>query len=84
MKKILLGATLVVAGVASAKSTIVEDAKLSATMTSECNTQTSQDSDGDTISVTCCRTTHKEAFNCAQEKLKKAVIGDCNENTTTA
>lgn len=53
-------------------------------MASECNTQTLQDSDGDTISVTCCRTTHKEAFNCAQEKLRKAVIGDCNENTTTA
>lgn len=53
-------------------------------MASECNTQTSQDSDGDTISVTCCRTTNEEAFNCAQEKLRKAVIGDCNENTTTA
>jgi hypothetical protein len=40
---------------------------------SECNTQTTQDSDGDTVSVTCCRTTYQEAFDCAQAKLKKAV-----------
>lgn len=83
MKKVLLVATLAVAGVLSAKSTIVKDVKSFMTA-SECNTQTSQDSDGDTVSVTCCRTTHEEAFNCAQQKLRKAVIGDCNENTTTA
>lgn len=39
----------------------------------ECNTQTTQDSDGDTVTVTCCRTTYSEAFNCAADKLRKAV-----------
>ncbi|WP_168186917.1 hypothetical protein [Elizabethkingia sp. JS20170427COW] len=41
-------------------------------MLTECNTQTTQDSDGDTVSVTCCRTTYQEAYDCAAAKLKKA------------
>ncbi|WP_068599358.1 hypothetical protein [Vaginella massiliensis] len=43
----------------------------------ECSTQTGTDCDGDTISVTCCRTTWEEAFNCAAAKLKAAAFAAC-------
>ncbi|REC69951.1 hypothetical protein DRF58_11185 [Epilithonimonas hispanica] len=42
---------------------------------SECVTQSSSDCNGDTVTVTCCRTTFEEAYNCAAAKLKAAVFG---------
>lgn len=73
MKKLLFTGAILFASFASASTT----ENLSETITkedvvfTECNTQTTQDSDGDTVSVTCCRTTYQEAFDCAATKLKK-------------
>lgn len=74
MKKLLFSCAILFAGLVSASTTknpsetiTKEDAVLT-----ECNTQTTQDSDGDTVSVTCCRTTYQEAYDCAAAKLKKA------------
>ena len=35
-------------------------------------TEVLQDEDGDNVSVTCCRTTYQEAYDCAAAKLRKA------------
>ena len=42
---------------------------------SECVSQSSSDCNGDTVTVTCCRTTFEEAYNCAADKLNTAVFG---------
>jgi len=42
-----------------------------------CNTQTSTDCDGDTVSVTCCRATFEEAYNCAATKLRTVTFSNC-------
>ncbi|WP_395092791.1 hypothetical protein ACF3NR_02070 [Vaginella massiliensis] len=46
-------------------------------MLTECSTQTATDCDGDTISVTCCRTTWEEAYDCAAAKLRAASFAAC-------
>ncbi len=40
----------------------------------ECSTQSGNDPDGDLHTVTCCRTTFEEAYDCAANKLRKAVF----------
>lgn len=43
----------------------------------ECVTQSTTDCDGDIITVTCCRETWEEAFNCAAAKLRAAAMAAC-------
>jgi chloramphenicol O-acetyltransferase len=76
MKKLLFTGAVLFASFASAATT--EDfseieTKEEAVLT-ECNTQTTQDADGDTISVTCCRTTYQEAYDCAAKKLRALAL----------
>ncbi|SEF80832.1 hypothetical protein SAMN05421847_0993 [Halpernia humi] len=77
MKKVLLLAAFGVAGMISAKSAEICTSTLlnisgEEIVATECNTQSSQDEDGDNVSVTCCRTTYQEAYDCAAAKLRKA------------
>lgn len=77
MKKVLLLAVFGVAGMMSAKTGITPtssklDISIKENVLTECNTQSSQDEDGDNVSVTCCRTTYQEAYDCAAAKLRKA------------
>lgn len=75
MKKFLLVAVLGIAGMVSANEIEKKSPSQNEVPSelSQCVTQTSTDSSGDTVSVSCCRTTFSEAFNCAAAKLKKAV-----------
>lgn len=79
MKKSFLTLTLIIIGGYSFASSDIENSNESIEVIfrgeSECVTQTSTDSDGDTVSVTCCRTTFDEAYDCAASKLKAAVKG---------
>lgn len=74
MKKLFFLGAFIVTGFASA-STISESSKETKSeniiLITECNTQSTQDADGDNISVTCCRTTYQEAYDCAAAKLRK-------------
>lgn len=77
MKKVLLLAAFGVAGMMSANTAempITTTLKISGQdlAITECNTQSSQDGDGDNVSVTCCRSTYQEAYDCAAAKLRKA------------
>lgn len=80
MKKTFYLIALLATGLVSANSgegeIEIENANnnTKSTPQSECNSQTTQDMDGDEITVTCCRTTYEEAYNCAAKKLKKMAL----------
>ena len=76
MKKLFFIAAITSVSFASA-STISELSDSSfeeGVVLTECNTQSTQDADGDNISVTCCRTTYEEAYDCAAGKLRKLAM----------
>lgn len=79
MKNKLFGLAFMLVGGFAFAANEMEDTTVNSTLDDApmtiCNTQTSTDSDGDTTSVTCCRTTFDEAYDCAAGKLKKAVKG---------
>lgn len=74
MKKLFFIATLGVAGLMSANcnvpNLVENETNFLQNAVSICNTQSSQDADGDNVSVTCCRSTYQEAFDCAARKLR--------------
>ncbi len=84
MKKLLLSGFLALATFVSASSTDVDlpsNPSQNQQLASVCNTQNTQDADGDEISVTCCRTTYQEAYDCAAGKLRKLAFAPQDPST---